>query len=381
MELQTKTQQKFNYGWVVTSAGIGINLALGFIYSWSIFKSAIKTEFAWNATQLNDPYALCCLVYAFTMVGAGFCQDKIGPRITTLMGGLLVGAGLFICSTSTDYWTWMVGFGVLTGMGIACGYASVTPAALKWFPSSKTGLISGLVVSGFALSSVYIAPLSEYLLTSVGLRQTMFFYSIAFTIAICALSLLLTNPPATHTTQKTSSTTDSTPGHMLRTPMFYLLWAIYFIAAGAGLMVISSMSCMAKHSMGTHAFVAVIVLALGNAAGRIVAGIFSDVIGRKWTLMIVLLSQAALMFAAIPLVGSHTTAPFVILLVATAIGFNYGANLCLFPALTKDFWGLKSFGINYGLVITAWGIGGFTLSRVQQILKAQSGNFTSSFIC
>ena len=83
-----------NRGWMVTFAGMGINLALGILYTWSMFKGAIEKEFGWKRRQLNDPYALCCLVFAFTMILAGRCQDKFGPRLTASIGGLLVGAGL-----------------------------------------------------------------------------------------------------------------------------------------------------------------------------------------------------------------------------------------------------------------------------------------------
>ena len=145
-------------------------------------------------------------------------------------------------------------------------------------------------------------------------------------------------------------------------------------------MVISSVSGMAKSSMGEAAFVAVAVLAVGNAAGRIVAGILSDRIGRRWTLMLVLLIQAMLMFVAIPVTGTQWGGALLLVLIATLIGFNYGANLSLFPSLTKDLWGLKSFGVNYGILFTAWGVGGFVLSYVAQRLKAASGDFTSSFI-
>src|SRR5258706_15310932 len=123
---------------------------------------------------------------------------------------------------------------------------------------------------------------------------------------------------------------------MLRSPMFYLLWLVYFIGAGAGLMVISSVSGMAKKSMGSSAFIAVAVMAIGNAGGRVVAGILSDKIGRRWTLMLVLAIQAALMFIAIPVTASADGPKFVIVLVATLIGINYGADLSLFPSLTQD---------------------------------------------
>jgi MFS family permease len=110
--------------------------------------------------------------------------------------------------------------------------------------------------------------------------------------------------------------------------------------------------------------------------------VLSDKIGRRWALMIVLLCQAILMFIAIPVTGSTDMAGIVIVLIATLIGFNYGANLSLFPSFTKDLWGLKSFGVNYGLLFTAWGVGGFVFSRVQQTLVAGSASksYASSFV-
>src|SRR5437764_1287081 len=131
-----------NRRWVVTFAGTGINLALGVLYTWSMFKESIAKDFGWKGEQLNDPYALCCLVFAFAMIVAGRCQDKLGPRLTASLGGLLVGAGLIIVSRTSSYELWVLGFGVLVGAGIGFGYSSATPPALKWFPPSKTGLIA-----------------------------------------------------------------------------------------------------------------------------------------------------------------------------------------------------------------------------------------------
>jgi MFS family permease len=143
-------------------------------------------------------------------------------------------------------------------------------------------------------------------------------------------------------------------------------------------MVISSVSGMAKKTMGESAFIAVAVMAIGNAGGRICAGVLSDKIGRRWTLFLVLLLQAGLMLAAIPVTNSTDGAKYIIVMVATLIGFNYGANLSLFPSFAKDLWGLKNFGLNYGILFTAWGAGSL-LSSVAQRLKASSGSFDSSF--
>ena len=386
-----------NKGWIVTFSGTGINLALGILYTWSIFKEAIKKSieaktpggFDWPLASLNDPYAVCCLVFAFAMILAGKCQDKFGPRLTALIGGVLVGLGFVWISQTTSYAIWVLGFGVLAGVGIGFGYSAATPPALKWFPPAKTGLIAGLVVSGFGLASVYIAPLATYLVGAWGLQKAMMFFGIVFIIVVCGLSLLLVNPPegyeaappAKSQAQNPANSavqTDFGPSVMLKTKEFYILWLAYFIGAGAGLMVIGSVAGMAKKSLGEAAFVAVAVMAVGNAGGRILAGVLSDKIGRRLTLAIMLGFQAVLMFAAIPLMGSDSAALLVIL--ASVIGFNYGTNLTLFPSFAKDFWGLKNFGINYGLLFTAWGVGGLVMGRLSQMLRASTGSFDSSFM-
>jgi len=371
-----------NPGWKVVLAGTGINLALGILYAWSIFKTAIERDLGWDPAKLNDPYAICCLVFSFSMILAGRCQDKIGPRWTATLGGVLVAGGLALASQSSTYGVWVIGFGVLVGIGIGFGYSSATPPALKWFPASQTGKVAGIVVAGFGLAPLYIAPLTETLLKTGGLHLATTFYAAFFFLVVCGLATWLKNPGASTGPTLTSQVgpgVSLSPSGKLQTKDFYLLWLVYFIGAGAGLMVISSMNGMAKKSMGEYAFVAVIVLAIGNAAGRVVAGVVSDRIGRKATLLMVTLLQAGCMLLSIPVIQQDQYALWIVLL-ATLIGFNYGANLCLFPSFIKDLYGLRHFGVNYGILFTSWGIGGFVLSRVQQMLKASSGDFRSSFM-
>jgi len=388
-----------NRGWTVTFSGTAINLALGILYTWSIFKGAIEDSikkggpgaFDWSLASLNDPYAICCIVFSFAMILAGKCQDRFGPRVTAFMGGILVGVGFIWISQTTSYAIWVIGFGILAGTGIGFGYSAATPPALKWFPPEKTGLIAGLVVSGFGLASVYIAPLSKYLVGVWGLQNAMLFFGIAFLLVVCGLSMFLVNPPPGYVPQSAGPkgdnpspapkpAVDEKPSEIVKKGSFYIIWLIFFIGSGAGLMVIGSVAGMAQRSMGELAFLAVAILAVGNAGGRIIAGLISDRIGRRATLIIILLGQAVLMAVAVPLVGSATTSPLLIVLLATLLGFNYGANLSIFPSLTKDNWGLKNFGMNYGLVFSAWGVGGFVMGRLSQMLVANTGSYTSSFL-
>ncbi|MFP4350566.1 MAG: OFA family MFS transporter [Thermodesulfobacteriota bacterium] len=377
-----------NKGWSVTMAGLGINLALGILYTWSIFKVAIKESivsgdgvFTWDLAYLNDPYAVCCLVFAFTMITAGRLQDKVSPRITAIFGGILAGVGLVVTSQSTLLANWILGFGVLTGMGLGFGYASATPPAIKWFPASKTGLIAGLVVAGFGLASVYIAPLADYLIRNYGLSQSMMIFGVSFLIVVCFLALFLQNPPEGYVPEEKAPKKGSparkavkieeySPTAMLQTPTFYKLWFMYFVGSGAGLIIIGSVAEMAKMSLGHLAWIVVALMAIGNAGGRIVAGIISDKIGRTRTILIMMAFQGLVISSLLFIKESHAV---LLLMAATLIGFNYGTNLSLFPSVTKDYFGMKNFGVNYGLLFTAWGIGGFLFPRAAQMIVAATG--------
>lgn len=389
-----------NKGWQVTFAGLGINLALGILYTWSIFRAEITESiqtgdgrFNWNLASLNDPYAVCCLVFAFTMISAGRLQDKVSPRITAIFGGLLTGAGLLVISQSNILANWILGFGILMGMGLGFGYASATPPAIKWFPARKTGLIAGLVVAGFGLASVYIAPLSQYLIGKYGLSEAMMIFGVSFIIVVCFLAMFLVNPPEGYkpedtdeekawvkASKKPSSTKkpeEFPPSETLKTKAFYKLWIMFCIGSGAGLIIIGSIAGMAKTSMGHLAWIVVALMAVGNAGGRIIAGIISDKIGAPRTLVIMMTLQAIV-------IGSLIFIPeeqgLLIVIAATLIGFYYGTNLSLFPSSTKSYFGLKNFGMNYGLVFSAWGVGGFIFPRVSQMLVAYTGSAETSYI-
>jgi MFS family permease len=400
-----------NPGWKVTFAGTGINLALGVLYTWSIYQTKIVESiesggiggFDWDRASVGDPYAVCCLVFAFTMILAGKCQDLMGPKVTAMIGGVLVGLGLLVISQSTSYTAWVLGFGVLTGAGIGFGYASATPPALKWFPGGQTGLIAGLVVAGFGLAPVYIAPLASYLVSEWGLQSAMLFFACAFFIVVSILSQFLKNPPKGYVpeeiaTEPKSSQVNNTldesdkppvvetasvnmsASKIIKTAEFWKLWMLYFIGAGAGLMVIGSVAGMAKQSMGEAAFIVVAIMAVGNASGRIIAGVVSDAMGKSVALAIFLALQSLNMFLAIFVVSGEGAMAFFIVLSATFIGFNYGTNLALFPAFCKNWWGLKSLGLNYGLLFTSWGIGGFVMTRLSGMIVASTGSYVWSFV-
>lgn len=421
-----------NKGWTVTLAGIGVNLALGVLYTWSVIKKAIPAEWGWSDADKALPYSIACIVFALVMVPAGRLQDRIGPRWVATAGGILTGIGCIIASYAVTVLWFVIGFGIFAGAGIGLGYASATPPAVKWFSAKKTGLIAGLVVAGFGLASVYISPIANHLtgfkltgqpvpevvelarakahadevyeaarvvihvsesdlggvdVTFVpkeleakdaarkdtaaqllafkerNIHRTLLFFGIGFLIIVTLLAQLLVAPPPGYQPPDTtpaaakaaSAAVNLGPGEILRTPLFYLLWIMFAFAAGAGLMIIGNITTIAKLGKIEAGFILVALLAIGNAAGRIIAGMLSDRIGRLWTMFIIFLFQAVLMMAL--RTGLVDMTAFII--VSMLLGFNYGACLSVFPSAMKDNFGLKNFGINYGLVFTAWGVGGF----------------------
>ena len=361
-------------GWTVTLSGMGINLALGILYTWSVISKAIPAEWGWTEEDKSAPFSYACLIFAFMMIPAGRLQDKLSPRLVATIGGLLVGAGMILASQADTYFSYVLGFGVLAGTGFAFGYASATPPAVKWFPAKRTGMIAGIVVSGFGLASVYAAPLATWLIETQGVPRTMWILGLAFLVVVVALAQLLRIPPKGYVPPGTAAPTQGTvakrenfsPVEMLSTVQFYLLWFMYFCGSGAGLMVIAKLAPLAKTQVGiTHGFILVAWLAVGNGAGRIITGTLSDRLGRKPTIIGCLLFQAVLMVVlTFATTGSVLGTIPAMALLSALIGANYGANLAIYPSITKDFYGLKNFGVNYGLLFTAWGVGGYALSKL-----------------
>jgi len=389
-----------NLGWRNTFAGMGINLALGILYTWSVISKRIPEEWNWNEDDKSLPYMFACLIFSLIMVPAGRMQDRLSPRIVATIGGVLVGIGFIVASMTTSVVGFVIGFGVLAGAGIGFGYASATPPAVKWFPPAKTGMIAGIVVSGFGLASVYAAPATKWLIGTFTFQQAILIWGIAFLVVVVGLAQLLKPPHKVlqfvkdlgdvgELKAKTIDAEEHPPAkkeeytskEMLGTAQFYMLWFMYACGAGAGLMVIGKLAAIADKQVGINlGFVLVAVLALGNGGGRILAGMLSDKIGRKATMFICFVSQAVLilLLSRASKVNFIGTVPMMAA-ISALIGANYGANLSLFPSITKDYYGLRNFGMNYGLVFTAWGVGGFMLAYLAGKMYVQHQTFNIAY--
>lgn len=379
-----------NKGWIVVFSGMCLNLALGVLYAWSVFGKQLtetveKGGFGWTKTQAALPYTIAIAFFALMMVPAGRLQDKIGPKFVAMAGAIFTSVGLIITSFSSpeNIMPALIGFGVLAGTGFGLGYSAATPAAIKWFPPEKKGLITGIVVSGFGLAPVYIAPLSKYLLSNYGINNSFRMLGIAFAFVTIFVSQFITNPALPKVAGKNNAPSVLTRKdfgweEMLKTSSFYLLWLEYACAATAGLMIIGHLAkIVAIQSNNTIkiGFLFVALLAIFNAGGRLIAGLVSDKIGRIKTIFLVCVTQAIVMF----FFGKFSTiAQFT--LGSAVVGFSYGACLSLFPSTTADYWGTKNLGLNYGIMFTAWGVGGVFGPLLAGKIADMTGTYNMAYL-
>ncbi len=362
-------------GWLVTAAGSAINLTLGGLYAWPVIAHALVRPIAaggdhgWTVTQAGLPFAFAVAAFALSMIAGGRLQDRIGPRWTATAGGVLAGLGLVVASLSpvrlaspASFPTHMVlGFGLMTGAGIGLAYASTTPAAVKWFAPRRRGAIAGLVVCGFGLSPILTAPASYELIAHYGVDRSLLYLGIVALGAIVVLAQLLSDPlpgfVPPHAYAEPPGLGERSPRQMLSTAAFYSLWGAFALAAFCGLAVmgvLSESAALVPQAIalpGTAGFL--VALALGNGLGRPIAGLLSDRFGRRVT-VVGSLGALGVSLAALPFVtGTPALAA-----VSLAAGLTYGSTLALFPVIVYDYYGTRDAGANYGLLFTAWGVGG-----------------------
>jgi OFA family oxalate/formate antiporter-like MFS transporter len=384
-------------GWLVTAAAALTGLVFGILYIWSVVRAGIPASWDWSKADMALPYSTMCAFFAITMIPAGRLQDRFGPRIAILAGGLLAGLGLVISGLGgSSLLAYIIGFGVFTGSGVGFGYAATTPASIKWFPPQRTGLIAGIVVAGFGLAPVVLAPLSAWFLDlfestnaqgviEKGVSETMIALGIITWVVVGGLALFVRNPPEGHLVQPPAAggaaridRPEFSWRSMLRTAQFWVLFVMFFFGAAAGLTFVSVASDLGKHALGAQAFLVVVVLAVGNSTGRILTGTLSDRIGRQWTLLIEFIWQALVVAALYRL--SHGDAGWAsILAVVFMLGFNYGTNLAVFPATCKDYFGIRNFGLNYGCLFAAFGSAGLIMPWVNGFIEDRTGSLDLSY--
>ncbi|MDT8859740.1 OFA family MFS transporter [Alkalihalobacillus sp. MEB130] len=370
--------------WLVVLGAVIIQINLGAVYAWSLFNQPLMDKFGWAREDVVVTFSITIATFALATIFAGRLQDKIGPRWVATIGGVLLGLGLMLASQATTLFQLYLFYGVIGGIGIGMTYVCPLSACVKWFPD-KRGLISGVAVAGFGLGGLIFKPIIEWLMASMGVSSTFMSLGLIYLVLVVAGAQLLKNPPAETFKRKTDKpipelSNNFSPKQMLGTYQFYLLWVMFLFGSMSGLMVISFAVDIGVDIVNLDmekAANAVMVIALFNAAGRIVLGRVSDTLGRMNTLMGIYGLTAIIMFYMST--GSMNYITF--LISVSLIGFCFGGFLALFPSVTADYYGTRNMGSNYGLMYQAYGISAFVGPIVVKAIPLTQAFVLSAIVC
>ncbi len=388
------TKQKVMNRWYVVIGAVLIQLCLGAIYAWSVFTPKLTAKggmYEFSATQAAWIFSIGLLVFSIVMILSGRMLAVTGPRKLASIGGIVLGAGYILGGLfGTSFFTQLLFIGVIGGAGIGLAYVVPIAVGVKWFPDKK-GMVTGLAVAGFGFgATIWVKSAGSWfgLINNLnffglgGVQSVFLLYGIIFLIAVLLGSIVMIDPPKGYVPegwtppQPVSSVSGSKPasaalgmtnfesGEMMKTPQFYMTWVTFLFSAIAGLMVIYCIklfgidslkaSGMTVEAASAAAGTAMALYAIFNGLGRIIWGTVSDKIGRKISIFLMCLFQGIIMLLFYKMGSAVAT----LIIGSCIIGFNFGGNFALFPAITADYFGNKNVGLNYGFIFVSYGIAG-----------------------
>ena len=380
---------KTNNRWLIIWVSFIANVIIGSAYAWSVFASALIDQFGFTGPQVSLAFTLSLGLVPIAMILAGKLHGKIGIRATVLIGGIVFGAGFALAGFTQNIAILYITYGILGGIGIGLVYGSTIPNSVKWFPD-KRGLAGGIIAGGFGLGAVIFAPLFSFFIGQMGPLQTFTVFGIILGIVVIIASRFIVSPPADYrpagwtpplaeaSSSGTTADLNLDTRKMLKTPRFYVLWAMYTLACTTGLMIISQASIIAQVGVGVTpevAAVAVLLLALANTGGRFIWGAVSDRAGRYPTL-ILMYGMTCVMLILLSLAPNFP----VLIIALMGIGLCFGGFLGVFPSITAENFGTKNLGMNYGVMFTAFGVGAFVGPQLAAAIREATGSYAPAFI-
>lgn len=369
--------------WGIAAAGVLLQIALGAVYAWSVFRRPLAAQFHWTIPQITLTFTIAIFVLGFAAFFGGLWNDRSGPRVVSMTGGVLYGGGVALASLSAGRLWWLyLTYGVLGGIGLGFSYIIPVAVLLKWFPD-KRGLMTGIAVGGFGAGALITAPIATRLIASVGVMRTFAYLGLSFLVVCVSAGFFMQNPPKGWQPEgwepkKTLATQvprrDFTLGEALRSWQWWALWALLFLNTSAGISIISQEAPMFQELAKVTAIAAagmVGIVSIGNALGRVFWASMSDFLTRRFAFLTMFLLQAVL-FWFLPSLGSVTALTVVTFVILMCYGGGFGTM----PAFAADYFGPTYVGPIYGLMLTAWGFASAFGPLLIAHMRQASGTYT-----
>ncbi len=376
--------------WLLVVLGFIINLCLGSVYAYSVFKVPVQNLFKIGAFDGGLPFMFFLAFFAGIFPFSGRLLEKVGPKILGIIGGAIVGLGWILSgilpAMIPGIWTLIITYGVIAGAGVGLAYSGPIQVATRWFPDKK-GLAVGLTVAGFGGSPFVSAYVAKALIDSVTVLPTFLYLGIAFLVLIILLSFPLKFPAAgwkpagwTPKAGAAVAAADYESSQMAKTSSFWGLFICFTIGSLAGLMAIGIASPVATGIIKLDSAIAAVlvsVFAIFNGGGRPLFGWITDRITPRYaavlSFVIILLASIGMMFA-----GPGTTALYIICF--AAFWLCLGGWLAIAPTSTATFFGIKFNARNYGIMLLAYGIGAILANFISGFANDIFGSYVRAFI-
>ena len=349
-------------------------------YGWTLFVNPIDAKYHWGRAAIQIAFTLFVLVETWLIPVEGYLVDRFGPRWVVIAGAVLV-ATAWLMNSVADSLPLLYFAAAVGGVGTGCVYGTCVGNALKWFPGRR-GLAAGITAAGFgAGAAITIGPIAaminksgyEHAFATFGVLQGAIVFVMAWGMLVAPTQLAAVKAKVTQTSH------GYTPAEVLRSPCFWVMYAMFVLVAAGGLTMAASMAPIAKdfqiektpvELLGITMPALVFALSLNrifDGIGRPFFGWLSDRIGREYTMAMAFVIGAAALFV----LGQAGTHPTVFVLV-TALYFGvYGEIFSLFPATQGDTFGAKFAAANAGMLYTAKGAGSLLVPAAAAIAKAQ----------
>ena len=369
----------------VALAGSLINFCFGIFYAWSVFADGLISELGWSKSAAMFPYTLELLVFSVSMVFGGRFQDRFGPRKGLLISGIFTGLALILCALTASPLGVTLSFGVIFGSAAAFGYSAVTPAVLSWFPSGRRGMVTGVILMSLGAAALIWAPVINMLITRVGVMNAFIICGAALFTIIIITSRFIVLAPISNEPEVMKEPHGSFPAdgkneklwrQIVRKPTFRLLWLMVGLTSGVGFMFIGHLVQIAELNYNiAWGYALVSLFALTNALGRLAGGALCDRIGFINNL------KAALLMMIISMVIFFSGLGWQAMVFGTLLlGLSNGSLYTTYPVIVAKVFGLKNFGINYGMIFTSIGIVGSLGPLVAAFLADLTGTYNPAFI-
>ena len=369
--------------WLIAIAGIVMQIALGAVYAWSVFRIPLTQSYGWTVSQVTQVFELAIFVLGFAAFAGGLWMKRSGPRGIAVIAGVCYGLGWVLAGQAgSNLLQLTLSYGLLGGLGLGLGYIIPLATLIKWFPD-KRGMITGLTVAGFGAGALITAPVAQRLIASFGVSETFTILGIAYFVMVSGSALFMKNPPDGYRPagwnppvklQQQSSANDYTLGRALQTWQWYGLWSILFLNTVAGISIISQAAPLAQETTHVSAVAAaglVGIISIANGSGRFLWAWCSDFIGRKRVFQVMMLTQVIVFFllSRVHSFGLLAVLAFIVLLC-------YGGGFGTMPAFAADFFGPRNVGSIYGLMLTAWGFAGLFGPTLIAHVRQTTGYYT-----